>query len=244
VEKTKSGPSAQDLQMAQNRVTIAQAAANQSRISAPFAGTVTDLSALKGDVVSPNTKLLRLDDLSNIYVDLQVTEVDVNKLQAGQAADVTLDAVPDGAYKAEVVEVGRVGATSGGVVYFTVTLRLKDADARVSPGMTASASITTASQENVLLVPNRAIRTTNSKSTVFIPGGQSGARPVSVQVGASNESMTIITSGLKEGELVITNPPSASTTTQASGFRGLFGGGGPRPSDTAPRSGATGGNQP
>ncbi len=230
-DKVKDGPSADDLKLAENRVTIAQAAVNQSRITAPFSGTVTSLTALPGDIVSPNQEALRLDDLSSVYVDLQVTEVDINKIQVGQSAEVTLDAVADAKFNGQVVEVGQVGSTSGGVVYFGVTLQIKESDPRVRPGMTASASIAVSSQQGVLLVPNRAISTQNGRHIVYVPGSNgTGFRPVTVQVGDSDESNTIITSGLKEGEQIITNPPSLSTTsTQAGGFRGLFGiGGGQR----------------
>ena len=129
----KNGPSADDLQIAENRVTIAQAAVNQSRIIAPFAGTVTELSAMHGDMVSANQQALRLDDLSKMFVDLSVTEVDVNKIQVGQSAEVTLDAVPDGKYTAQVMEVGQVGTTSGGVVYFNVTVQIKRDDPACAP---------------------------------------------------------------------------------------------------------------
>ena len=228
-DRIKDGPSADDLKIAENRVTIAQAAVNQSRIVAPFGGTVTTLEAMPGDVVSPNQEALRLDDLSSVYVDLQVTEVDVNKIQVGQSAEVTLDAVTDGRYTAEVVEVGQVGTTSSGVVYFNVTLQLKESDPRVRPGMTASASIAVSSQEGVLLVPNRAIRSVDGNHVVYVraPGAQgAGLRPVTVQVGDSDESKTIITDGLEEGDLVVTNPPTdAQAAQQNFGMRGIFGGG-------------------
>jgi len=225
-DRIKNGPSADDLKIAENRVTIAQAAVNQSRIVAPFGGTVTTLDALPGDVVSSNKEALRLDDLSSVYVDLQVTEVDVNKIQVGQSAEVTLDAVTDGRFTAEVVEVGQVGTTSSGVVYFNVTLQLKESDPRVRPGMTASASIAVSSQEGVLLVPNRAIRTVDGNHVVYVRAPGAGLRPVTVQVGDADEGKTIITEGLAEGDLVVTNPPTdAQASQQNLGMRGIFGGG-------------------
>ncbi len=223
-DRVKDGPSASDIQIAQNRITIAQAAVNQSVITAPFAGTVTELNAMQGDVVSPSQKALRLDDLSKLYVDLSVTEVDINKIQVGQSADVTLDAIPDAQYTGKVTEVGEVGAVSGGVVYFNVTVQLDKPDAKVRPGMTASAAVKVGSQENVLLVPNRSLRSENGSQIIYVPAPQIGLRPVTVQVGDSDETMTVITSGLNEGDEFITDPPSTASTNPAA-IRGIFGGG-------------------
>ncbi|GAP08420.1 MAG TPA: efflux RND transporter periplasmic adaptor subunit [Anaerolinea thermolimosa] len=241
-EKLKNGPTPEDLKIAENRVTMAQAAVNQSRIVAPFDGTVTDLSVLPGDIVSPNQVAMRIDDLSTLYVDLQVTEVDINKIQVGQSATVTLDATPSAQFTAHVVDVGQVGTSSNGVVYFNATLKLDQPDPRVRPGMTASASVVVSTQEGVLLVPNRAVRTENNKHLVFVPGQSGGVRAVTVQIGDSDENNTVILKGLQEGELVITNPPSATPSTPSNtGFRGIFGGGTRGNSSPQPSSG---GNQP
>ena len=246
-DRIKNGPSADDLKIAENRVTIAQAAVNQSRIVAPFAGTVTTLDAMPGDMVSPNQEALRLDDLSSVYVDLQVTEVDVNKIEVGQSAEVTLDAVTDGRFTAQVVEVGQVGTTSSGVVYFNVTLQVNESDPRVRPGMTASASIAVSSQEGVLLVPNRAIRAVDGDHVVYVRAPGAGLRPVTVQVGDSDESKTIITEGLEEGDLVVTNPPTDALADQQNfGMRGIFGGGptGGQPPDAVINERQVDGGQP
>lgn len=221
-DQVKNGPTATDIQLAQNRITIAEAAVNQSVITAPFAGTVTELNAMRGDMVSPNTAALRIDDLSKMYVDLSVTEVDINKIQVGQTATVTLDAIPNASYSGKVTEVGQVGSVSSGVVYFKVTVLLDKPDATVRPSMTASASIEVGQEDNVLLVPNRSIRTENGAHVVYVPAPQIGLRPVTVQVGDSDETMTVITGGLKEGEVFITDPPSTTTINPAQ-IRGIFG---------------------
>ena len=228
-DRVKNGPSESDIQIAQNRVTIAQAAVNQSSITAPFAGTITELNAMKGDMVSAGVQAMRLDDLSKMFVDLSVTEVDINKIQVGQTAEVTLDAIPGTNYTGKVIEVGQVGTDSGGVVYFKVTVQLDEPDDSVRPGMTATASVHVGQQENVLLVANRAIRTENGNHILYVPAPQIGLRPVTVQVGDSDDTSTVIIAGVKEGDEYITDPPSTTTTNPAA-FRGIFGagpGGGP-----------------
>jgi HlyD family secretion protein len=179
---------------------------------------------MQGDMVSPNVQALRLDDLSKLYVDLSVTEVDINKIQVGQTAEVTLDAIPDANYSAQVMEVGQVGEVTGGVVYFNVTVLLDKPDAKVRPGMTASAGVQVGRQENVLLVPNRSLRAENGKQVIYVPDSQIGLRPVTVQVGDSDETMTMITGGLSEGDEFITDPPSTNSIDPGA-MQGIFGGG-------------------
>ena len=140
----------------------------------------------------------------------------------GQSANVTLDAIPNASYSGKVTEVGQVGSVSSGVVYFKVTVLLDKPDATVRPSMTATASIEVGQEDNVLLVPNRSIRTENGAHVVYVPAPQIGLRPVTVQVGDSDETMTVITGGLKEGEGFITDPPSTSTINPAQ-IRGIFG---------------------
>ena len=95
----------------------------------------------------------------------------------------------------------------------------------VRNGMSATATITSSSRENALLVPNRSIRTENGKHVVYIPAPQIGLRPVTVQVGDSDETNTVITSGLNEGEDYITDPPTTAAANNPAAFRGIFGGG-------------------
>ena len=76
-------------------------------LEAPFAGTVTTANLKVGDQVSPASLGFRIDDLSHMYADIQVTEVDINRIALGQDATLTFDAIPNKEYKAKVTEVGK-----------------------------------------------------------------------------------------------------------------------------------------
>src|SRR5260221_6354237 len=115
----------------QARVDAAQATLNMQRIVARFAGIVTQAASLPGDQVTAGTIAFRLDDLSNLYVDVEVSEVDINNITIGQPLDLTLDAILTKGYHGEVVQVSNVGNTVNGVVNFTVTVELTDADDQV-----------------------------------------------------------------------------------------------------------------
>ena len=223
--RLKDGPDPKDVAAAQARVDAAQATINFSRLAAPFSGTVTSANPMVGDQVSPGTPGFRVDDLTHLQVDVQVSEVDINSVAAGQPVVVTFDAVLGREYHGKVVEVSRVGASVQSVVNFTVTVELSDPDEDVKPGMTASVTIAIQSLENVLLIPNRGVHLVNGQRVVYIL--RSGALvEVPVTLGASDETMSELISGdLSAGEALVLNPPVDFRNRPGGGGGGMFGGG-------------------
>ena len=150
----------------------------------------------------------RIDDLSHLLVDLQVSEVDINTVAIGQSATLTFDAILGKEYHGEVVEVGQAGDTVQGVVSFVVTVELTDADELVKPGMTAAVNVVIEEQSDVVLIPNRAVRLVDAERVVYVLVDGEPV-PVKVQLGSSSDTMSVLAGGdLKEGDLIILNPPS------------------------------------
>jgi len=163
-----------------------------------------------------------VDNLSDLLVDVDVSEVDVNSIAVDQPVTLSFDAILDQAYHGKVTEVAQAGDVVSGVVNFTVTVRLTDADKRVKPGMTAAVNIVVQEIEGQLLVPNRAVRLQDGKHVVYIlKSGQ--AQPVEITLGASSDTMSVVLEGLKEGEVVVLNPPT-QFQGPGNGPRGGFGG--------------------
>ncbi len=223
--RLKDGPDPSDVSAAQARVDAAQATINLSRLIAPFAGTVTESDLMLGDQVSPGTTAFRMDDLSHLLVDVQVSEVDINNVKVGQPAVVTFDAVLGREYHGKVVDVSQVGTSVQSVVNFQVTVELTDPDVDVKPGMTASVTITIQSLDNVLLVPNQAVHLVNSQRVVYVlRNGQLLEIPITL--GASDDTNSEVTSGdLSAGDVLVLNPPANFTPGQGGGGRSIFGGG-------------------
>lgn len=216
-ERLKDGPAADDIAAAEARVAAAQASLNQARLTAPFEATVTEVNNLPGDQAAPGVTAFRLDDLSRLLVDVQISEVDVNRIQTGQPVRLTFDAILNREYSGQVIEVAPVGTSVQGVVDFTVTVELTDADAAVRPGMTAAVNIVVNELTNVLLVPNRAVRVVSGERVVYVL--KNGVpEMVSITLGASSETSSELVAGeLNEGDAVVLNPPT------------VFEGGGPPP---------------
>ena len=242
-EELKDGPNPIDVAAAQAKVAADQAIINQSRPTSPISGTITVINNKPGDLVSNGMLAFQIDDMSHLYLDVSVSEVDINNVQPGQKVDLTFDAVASKTYPGVVTQIADVGTVSNGVVNYTVTVELQQPDQQVRPGMTASANITIPGPQNVVLAPNRAIRTVNGQRVVYVL--RNGVPvPLPVTLGMSSSTESEVTGGpLRQGMLVVLNPPANPTTTQqASGAGGIFArlfGGGARPAGTF--GGGTGG---
>ena len=206
-DRLKDGVPAEDLLSAQTRVQIAQATLDLALVTAPFSGTVTNVTSLAGDLVQPGDLLLALEDQSHMYIDSQVSEIDINRLFVDQYVEVSLDAVWGQTFSGKVVEIGSTGSNTQGVVNFPVRVELIDRDPSVKSGMTAALRILVEQLSDVLLVPNQAVRVQDGQRIVYVDQG--GPIPVAVPLtlGVSSETTSQVLAGeVKEGEMIILNP--------------------------------------
>jgi HlyD family secretion protein len=212
-DRLKDGPDARDIMAAQARLDAAQATVNMQYIIAPFDGIITIVNDVPGDQVRAGDPAIRLDDTSQLLVDVEISEVDINAVKVGQPAELTFDAILDKTYHGLVDEVSRVGTASSGVVNFTVKIKLTDADEEVKPGMTAGVTITTQQLEDVLLIPNRAVRLVDNQRVVYIlQDGQLLA--VNIVLGATSDlNSEVIGGDLKAGDVIVLNPPAVFSSS-------------------------------
>jgi len=211
-ERVKDGADPADVSAAEARVAAAQSTLDMARIIAPFAGTVTQANPAVGDQVSTGAAAFRVDDLSHLLVDVQVSEVDINSVFIDQDATLTFDAVlgRTDPYHGKVVKVSQAGDTVSGVVSFTVTVELTDPDEYVKPGMTAAVNIVVEEVKDVILIPNRAVRLVNSERVVYLLVPSDGTpKSVQIKLGSTDGIDSALVEGeIKEGDQIILNPPS------------------------------------
>jgi HlyD family secretion protein len=205
-ERLQNGPDPDDIRAAQAQVDALQATLDMAYLTAPFNGSVTVVSSQVGDAVTAGVTSFRIDNLSHLFVDVNVTEVDINQIEVGQPVSVTFDAIQTTTYTGVVTEVARVGQVAQGSVTFAVTIEIEDADDAVLPGMTAATNITVVQLDDVLLIPNRAVRMSDGQRVVYVL--RNGV-PVAVQItlGASSDTYSELVEGdLQEGDLIVLNP--------------------------------------
>ena len=167
---------------------------------------------------------MTLVDPSQVRVDVTVDETDVAKIAVGKNATITFDALPDRPFRGKVLAISPTGTLTQGVVSYPVSLSI-DARNQVLPaGMTASTTITIDEKNDVLIVPNRAVRRQGREQVVEVMGedGKPATRPV--RTGVQNDTLVEITDGLNEGDQVLIQ----GTTTRQPSLGGAGGGpGGP-----------------
>jgi HlyD family secretion protein len=208
-DEIKAGPSPDDVAAAEARIASVEATLAMAYIDVPFSGTVTQVVPKSGDQVSPGMIAFRIDDLSRMLLDVQISEIDINSVHVGQEATLVFDAILDEEYQGEIVSVSPVGVSQQGVVNFDVSIELLDPDEKVKPGMTAAVNIVFQQLENVLLVPNRAVRMLEGDRVVYILGEDNMLEVVQITLGASSDLYSEILEGdLEIGTKVVLNPPA------------------------------------
>lgn len=223
VERLLAGPDPDEVASAQARIAAAEATLELAQITAPFSGTITLVEVKPGDQVFPNQPAVDLYDLERLFVEAEFSEVDINKLEVGQAALVTFDAVLDKQYEGEVVEVGLTGSSLQGIVNFRVTVELSDPDENIRPGLTAAVNVVVKEIEDALLVPNRAVRVNDGQRIVYVNRNGIPVQ-VPIELGASSDlSSEVVGGDLAEGDLIILNPPTDLSPGDGPGGR-FFGG--------------------
>jgi len=179
-------------------------------IIAPFDGIVADVGVKEGDKLSSmnyaTTTAAYLIDPTVIEMEGLVDEIDVPGVKLGQEAIITVDAFPDIELKGEVTFVSPVATIQSGIVSYKVTLNLQyPVNPELMDGMTATAEIIIDRKDNVLLIPERAVKDKDKEPWVEVV--QNGiVQPRKVTLGMTDGRNIEVISGLMEGENIIVEP--------------------------------------
>jgi HlyD family secretion protein len=197
----------------------------------PIDGIITSLRVEEGEVAiigtmnNPGTVLLTIADLSVMEVEIEVDETDVVGVALGQSANVRVDAFPDTVFKGKVTEIGSsaIQRTTGVSTTqeskdFKVVVTLDNPDRKLKPGLSASADVIVAEKTQALAVPisslvlrdkpnvdkNAPGSAREEEGVYVVEGGR--VKFVPVGKGITGGMMIEITSGLQDGQEIITGP--------------------------------------
>ena len=202
-------------------------------------GTSSGTSGSTASSTSGSGSSLTISNVTDLKVQISVSEVDITTLKNGQKAAITFDAIPTKIFTGTVSLVSPNGSSSSGVVSYSVDLELDAQDARLKPDMTATADIETLVASNVLVVPNAAVKADGTTKYVEVVGPDGSTSRSVVTVGVANDTYTEVKTGLTQGAKVSTGASTAATTSssssKSSGGGFMMGGG-------APPAGGPGGN--
>uniref|UniRef100_A0A7C1JXA8 Efflux RND transporter periplasmic adaptor subunit n=1 Tax=Caldilinea aerophila TaxID=133453 RepID=A0A7C1JXA8_9CHLR len=228
LNKLLEGPKEEDLtiaraQLKQAQLNVLQAenALANARLIAPIDGVVSQVNIKAGEIANNARPAIVLTDLSRFKMKVLVDEIDVRQVAVGQPVRLSVDALPGAEITGKVTEISPTASNVGGVVAYEVTVVPDPTEEPLRVGMSATAIITTANVDDVVLAPNRFItidRTTGEAYVFKMVNGE----PVRqrVELGLRNERESQILAGLQEGDQI-----ALVTQTSEERLRGaLFGG--------------------
>ena len=229
---------------AQSSLTAASLNLSQtsSTITAPASGIIKGLTITPGAIVtvtssssnatSTSQVLGSINQEGSILAQVNISEIDSVKALEGQKATLTLDSFPGVTFTGKVVSINTNGVVSSGVSTYPAVISFDSGNDHIYPNMAVSAKIITSVKNDVVLVPNAALSTGANGSSVRVLKNKK-VITVNVTVGDSNEMETEISSGISDGDIVVTGVVNASskaastnTSSPFGAIRGGFGGGG------------------
>lgn len=186
-------------------------ATQNSTVKATADGTVSNLSVVSGSTVSVNSPaspappVLSIGNFTVTEVVASLGENDIAKIEPGHNASVEVDAVDGKTFDAIVRRVDKIGTDFQGVMRYNVYLELTETDPDFRPGMSADVDITARRLNQVLSVPNAAVKPYQGGRAVRVPGTQKGTFDyVPVRIGIRGDKYTQIINGLSDGQTIIT----------------------------------------
>lgn len=197
------------------------------------------------------TEAFSVSSQEKVAVSINVDEMDINSVQVGQSAVVTLDALEGQEFEGEITKISATASSSGNSVKYPVEIELEKADGMLR-GMSASATINVDEVKDAVLIPVNALQEKGNQTFVYTEADADGnlSGEVQVETGLSNGSQVQITSGLNEGDTVyyvkVGSDKSENGMQQMGGRQGMFQSG-EKPSDGEMPSGGdmpSGGGKP
>lgn len=191
---------------AKTNLALAQLRLENSLIVAPIDGTVANVLVNAGEQAAPGAPAITLVNEAAFHINVNVDEIDIDQITVGQDVAVTLDALPDTVVTGAIAEIAPTSASAGGVVTYLVTINIvADKGVLLRPGMSANASIVVEEVDDVLIVPNWAVRLDRETGNAFVNQmmADGSVEEVVVDTGLRNEQFSEVVSGLRAGDVVV-----------------------------------------
>lgn len=192
------------------RARLNEANENYARtfVRAPHDGIVSDLAVTEGQVivgagsVSGGTTIMKINDLSKMYVDTDVNEIDINRIETEGKALITFDSLPEIKFDGTITEISGTAISRNALRVFPVKIIFNVEGRRVYPGISAAVSIPVTQVADAVSVVISAVFADGDKRFVVLqtPDGNFVRRPVTI--GISDASYVEIKNGLQAGDTV------------------------------------------
>lgn len=208
--KQKIGSEVQYLQAKSNKeqletkIATLKSQLDMTRIHAPFSGIIDKITLKKGELASPGMQLIQLVDLSEIYINADVSESYLPHLSKGDSVTVTFPTYPDLKVKTTIHRIGSVINTQNRT--FQVQLKTKNIGEKLKPNLMANVEMNDFVSDNAILVPSITIKKDLQGEYVFTvkqSNGKNTAEKKYIKSSLSSSDKTLIEKGLTVGDLII-----------------------------------------
>lgn len=204
---------------AEAAVRYAETQLSYARIVSPIDGVIASVSTQEGETIAAGLTaptFVTIIDLSRLQVEALVDETDIGRVKVGQSATFTVDAFPEEDFGGRVTAIYPKAIIDQNVVDYDVVVTVTNPRGLLRPDMTANVTINVATRENVLSVPNKAVKREDGRKVVYAQREGSLIRRA-VKTGWKDSEYTEIISGLAEGERVVVSdvPGPAPSPTGA-----------------------------
>jgi RND family efflux transporter MFP subunit len=197
----------QDVQAAKAALEQARAGVLYTRVQigyttirAPMSGIVTRRYVDPGEAASPGLPLLTITDNGSVFVRGNLPETEINNVQIGRQVTVTIDALPEQLFDAEIIEIIPSADTKSRT--FDMKARIINPQNRVKQGMFGRVVVLVAAADNAIVIPRHAVLQQEDRQVVYLADGDRAKR-VDVTTGLNDADDVVITHGIKEGDPVI-----------------------------------------
>jgi HlyD family secretion protein/macrolide-specific efflux system membrane fusion protein len=201
---------AQRLQVATGRAALAalRVRVSYTSIRSPIDGVVSQVTAQEGETIVAGLQvanLITVLDTARLEMWVYVDETDVGQVAPGQKVEFRVDAYPGRTFEGEIVTIYPEPEIRDNIVYYQALVAVTREQAQLlRPEMTTQAQIVVETRENVLLIPNNALKWVDGRQVVFARGEDGGVRPVTPKLGLAGIAETEVLEGLREGQEVAT----------------------------------------
>jgi len=177
-------------------------------ITAPINGTIASVTTQQGETVAAGLNsptFITIIDLNKLEVNAYVDETDVGKIDVGQEALFTVDTFADRDFKGRVTAIYPRAVLQENVVNYITLISIENSEGKLKPDMTANVTIALKKKKGVLAVPGAAIVREGGKKYVTLQAKDGKPTRREVKTGWKESTYIEVTSGLKEGDVVIIN---------------------------------------
>jgi len=171
-----------------------------TEIKAPITGVISERFVKTGSTLEANTPLFQITSLEPLVSYVHVPEREYRRLEAGQSADIEIDALRGEVFTGRIARVSPVVDPETGT--FKITIEVSDSSRRLKPGMFGRVTIVHDRHENALMVPRNAIVEDSGNSVLYVvEDGKANRR--SIRTGYAESGMVEILDGLTDGETFV-----------------------------------------